>query len=109
MGRSWSGALFGLVCVRLGRWEPALAPDKALRGCGQSLVGCWACFGARFAAQSLVCWPGAHGRWDRGGRRFGAGGGVAGALALGAVLGLCLLLCFDAGRGEGLWCAGGQS
>lgn len=34
---------------------------------------------------------------------------MAGALALGAVLGLCFLLCFDAGRGEGLWCVGGQS
>ena len=36
---------------------------------------------------------GAHGRWDRGGRRFGAGGGVAGALALGAVPFCCAFCC----------------
>ena len=97
MGRSWSGALFGLVCVRLGRWEPALAPDKALRGCGQSLVVYWACLGARFAAWCLVGWPGAHGRWVMGGAQVLADG----ARGSGLCWGCAFLLCFDGGAGRG--------
>ena len=81
--------------------DPALVQIRCCAVAGRAWSGTGLVLGSGLRLGAWSVGRGAHGRWDR--------GGVAGALALGAVLGLCFLLCFDAGRGERLWRAGGQS
>ena len=69
--------------------DPALVQIRCCAVAGRAWSGTGLVLGSGLRLGAWSVGRGAHGRWDRGGRRFGAGGGVAGALALGAVLGLC--------------------
>lgn len=80
--------------------DPALVQIRCCAVAGRAWSGTGLVLGSGLRLGAWSVGRGAHGRWVMGGRRFGAGGGVAGALALGAVLGLCFLLCFDGGAGE---------
>ena len=81
--------------------DPALVQIRCCAVAGRAWSGTGLVLGSGLRLGAWSVGRGAHGRWDRGGRRFwlmvraawGAGG------CAGAVLGLCFLLCFDGGAG----------